>query len=289
MSERSQRRRQSRRTQWCAPDPDATFVSVDGLRVHYRRTGQGRPVLLLHGSGSSLHGMEQVAELLSATGEFEVVRPDLPGSGFTGPRADRDYRVRTYASTLARFMAALGLPAYAVMGNSLGGNIAWNLALDHPERVTDLVLVNATGYPEKSLPRGLRLARNPLLGPLLRRWLPRAATARNLRALVGPGSTLVDDDLVDRVHTLMSRPGNRSAFVDLANTQQADRSAEIARISVHTLVLRGPGVDGQHFARDIPGSVELVHRDGGHLLPEEDPHWVAGAAAHFLGVPGEAR
>ena len=255
-------------------------IPVDGRSIHYVRAGQGPAVVLLHGSGSSLEGFERVAELLSAS--HDVIRPDLPGFGRTGPRPDRDYRVRTYAGTIARFMTALQVPHAAVAGNSLGGNIAWNLALDFPDRVDGLVLVNATGYPGKSLPAGLRLAMHPLLRPLLRRWIPRRATERGLREAVGPTSTIVDDAMVDRVHALSRRPGNRSAFVDFANTDQPDRSAEIPEISVPTLVLRSTGVDGQHFARDIPGAVERVHTDGGHLLPEEDPDWVAAAIEEFL-------
>ncbi|OKJ97864.1 alpha/beta fold hydrolase [Amycolatopsis sp. CB00013] len=255
-------------------------VSVDGVRVHYERAGQGPAVVLLHGSGSSLEGFERVAELLSAS--HDVIRPDLPGFGRTGPRPDRDYRVRTYAGTIARFMTALGVPQFAVAGNSLGGNIAWNLALDAPERVDALVLINATGYPEKTLPAGLRLARNPLLRPLVRRWLPRGATERGLREAVGANSAIVDDAMVDRVHALTSRPGNRSAFVDFANTDQPDRSGDLPKIAVPTLVLRSASVDGQHFARDIPGAHERVHTGGGHLLPEEDPDWVATAIREFL-------
>jgi pimeloyl-ACP methyl ester carboxylesterase len=261
-------------------DVDSRFASTDGLLVHYKRAGRGPVVLLLHGSTSSTHGFERVADLLSPS--FDVIRPDLPGFGLTGPRADRDYRIPSYASTVANLLTQLGVTRCAVVGNSLGGNIAWNLALDHPARVTGLVLVNATGYPEKTLPAGLRLARNPLVRPLLRRWLPRRATERSLRAAVGPQSTIVDDAMVDRVHGLMSRPGNRSAFVDFANTDQPVRSAEIPRITSPTLVLRSAAIDGQHFARDITGSRELVHADGGHLLPEEDPDWVATAVGEFL-------
>ncbi|WP_086666110.1 alpha/beta fold hydrolase [Lentzea kentuckyensis] len=267
------------------PSVDVQVVSVDGLRVHYKRAGQGPAVVLLHGSGSSLEGFERVATLLSAS--YDVIRPDLPGFGRTGPRPDRDYRVRTYASTIARFTAALQVPHFAVAGNSLGGNIAWNLALDAPERVDGLVLVNATGYPEKSLPAGLRLARNPFLRPVLRRWLPRGATERGLREAVGRNAAIVDDAMVDRVHSLTGLPGNRSAFVDFANTDQPNRSAEIGRITVPTLVLRSTEVDGQHFARDIPCAQERTHPDGGHLLPEEDPDWVAAAIAEFLPVVTE--
>ncbi|MFI9832760.1 alpha/beta fold hydrolase [Streptomyces sp. NPDC051913] len=265
---------------WSEPQPDSRFVVVGGLRIHYKRAGGGPALVLLHGSASSLQHFDRAADLLSES--FDVIRPDLPGFGLTGPRMDRDYRIPAYAATVADFLETLGVPRYAVAGNSLGGNIAWNLALDHPERLSGLVLVNATGYPEKEVPAGMRLTRNPLLRPLLRRVMPRGAIERNLRSNVGSHSTIVDDALVDRAHQLMNRPGNRSAFVDLCNTDQPDRSAHIPRITTPTLVLRSAGIDGQHFTRDIPGAAELVHPHGGHLLPEEDPHWVSDAIAKFL-------
>ncbi|MFF4188264.1 alpha/beta fold hydrolase [Streptomyces sp. NPDC001691] len=266
---------------WSEPQPDSRFVEVDGLRIHYKRAGHGPALVLLHGSASSLQHFDGVTDLL--TDSFDVIRPDLPAFGLTGPRTDRDYRIPAYAATVAGFAAALGVPRYAVAGNSLGGNIAWNVALDHPERLTGLVLVNATGYPGKTVPAGMRRTRNPLMRPLLRRVMPRGAIERNLRALVGPQARIVDDAMVDRVHQLMSRPGNRTAFVDFCNTDQPDRSTQIPRITVPTLVLRSAGIDGQHFARDIPGAHELVHPHGGHLLPEEEPQWVAYAIAKFLG------
>ncbi|PWI12735.1 alpha/beta hydrolase [Streptomyces sp. Act143] len=271
---------------WSEPQPDSRFVVVDSLRIHYKRAGRGPALVLLHGSASSLQHFDRAADLLSES--FDVIRPDLPGFGLTGPRKDRDYRIPTYAATVARFLEALAVPRYAVGGNSLGGNIAWNLALDHPERLTGLALVNATGYPEKELPAGMRLARTPLLRPLLRRVMPRGAIERNLRSAVGPRSTIVDDAMVDRAHQLMSRPGNRSAFVDFCNTDQPDRSAQIPGIAVPTLVLRSANIDGQHFTRDIPGARELVHPDGGHLLPEEEPQWVADAITKFLGSAADA-
>lgn len=261
-------------------DEDSCFTTVDGLNVHYKRTGTGPPVLLLHGSGSSLHSFDRVAALLSSS--FDVIRPDLPGFGLTGPRADRDYRVQTFAKTTGRFLDSLGVQAASIVGNSLGGNIAWNVALDFPRRVTRLVLINATGYPDKSLPLGLQLARNPLARALLRHLNSRAATERNLRSAVGPGSDIVDEAMVDRVHAMLSRPGNRSAFIDFANTDQVDRTAEISRIMAPTLILRSGMIDGQHFARDIADSQEATYADGGHLLPEEAPEWVAAAIADFL-------
>jgi pimeloyl-ACP methyl ester carboxylesterase len=267
---------------------DSRFVAVDGMEIHYKRSGVGPTVVLLHGSASSLYGVEAVAQRLWSC--FDVIRLDLPGFGVTGPRPDRDYRIATYAATLARFLDVIGVERCAVVGNSLGGNIAWNLARDHPEHLhlTGLVLINATGYPDKELPAAMRLARNPVVGQLLRRFMPRRAVERSLRQAVGPKSDIVDAAMVERAHRLWNRPGNRSAFVDFLATDQPDRSGEIPYISVPTLVLRSADMDGQHFSRDIAGSIEKVLPNGGHLLPEEDPAWVAEAVTEFLqSLPGE--
>ncbi len=261
-------------------DPDSRFTTVEGLNVHYKRAGAGPAVLLLHGSGSSLHSFDRVTALLSSS--FDVIRPDIPGFGLTGPRPDRDYRIQTFAETVAAFLDALGVQVAAVVGNSLGGNIAWNLALDDPQRVQRLVLINSTGYPDKSLPLGLRLARNPLTRMLLRRLTTRSAIERSLRSAVGTGSTIVDENMVDRVHAMMMRPGNQAAFIDFANTNQVDRTGEIPQIAAPTLILRSDTIDGQHFARDLPASRELSYARGGHLLPEEAPEWVANAIRDFL-------
>jgi pimeloyl-ACP methyl ester carboxylesterase len=235
--------------------------------------------VLLHGSGSSLDAFDAVARRLRD--RCEVVRIDLPGFGLTGPRPDRDYRIGTYTRFMNQLLRQLEIASAVLVGNSLGGNIAWQYALDSPDRVRGLVLVNATGYPEKSAPAALRLARNPVIGQLLRRWGPRGAVARNLRSAAGRTS-VVDDAMIDRVHAIASRAGNRAAFVDFANTEQVDRSREISRISVPTLVVHGDLIDGQRFARDIAGSREVVLQGVGHLLPEEAPAELADAVLSFI-------
>ncbi|MHA3020705.1 alpha/beta hydrolase [Mycobacterium sp. BMJ-28] len=250
------------------------------MNVHYKRSGTGPPVLLLHGSASSIYGVEDVAQRL--WGGFDVIRPDLPGFGVTGPRPDRDYRVQTYAVTLSRFLDAIDVSRCVVAGNSLGGNIAWNMAVTEPDRLDGLVLINATGYPEKELPAGMALARNPLVGQVLRRVMPRRGVERSLRQAAGKNAAVIDDATIDRAHRLWNRPGNPAAFVDFVSTDQPDRSAKIPAITVPTLVLRSAGMQGQHFARDIPGSIEKTHPEGGHLLPQEDAPWVADAMIGFL-------
>ncbi|WP_242640396.1 alpha/beta fold hydrolase [Rhodococcoides fascians] len=254
-------------------------MEVEGDRLHVARSGVGSSVLLLHGTTSShAHFDDLVVEIGNG---FDLIRPDLPGFGRTGPRSDRDYSISRYVRTIIALMDSLEVSRFAVVGNSLGGNIAWNLALTVPDRITALVLVNATGYPEKSLPRGMRLARNPLIGTLMRRGMPRPLVARGLREAVG-AQTSVTPSLIDRVHRDWNRPGNAAAFVDFCSTDQLDRSTLIPQISTPTMVLRSSSIDAQHFADDIPDAAERVHPAGGHLLPEEQPRWVAEQIVPFL-------
>lgn len=256
-------------------DPSSQFVLIDGVHVHFKREGKGAAVVLLHGSGSSLHCFDRVAKKL--TGDFDVIRLDLPGFGLTGPRPDRDYRIETYVSLLKRFVDKVGVSQFILGGNSLGGNIAWNFALNFPGDVRHLVLMNATGYPQKSLPLVMRLARNSIGRVLLRSMISRRTTRANLRKLMGPGTSQLDEAMVDRVYAMIRRPGNLQAFIDLSSTRQRDRSKDIPAIKVPTLILRGESIDGQFFARDLPRSREIVYPGVGHLIPDEVPSQVAQA------------
>lgn len=254
-------------------DPTSQFFLIDGMHVHFKREGKGAPVVLLHGSGSSLHCFDEVVKKL--TDDFEVIRLDLPGFGLTGPRPDRDYRIDTYVSLLKKFVDKLKISYFVLGGNSLGGNIAWNYALNFPNDVRHLILMNATGYPQKSLPLAMRLARNPIGRVLLRSMISRRSTRANLRKLMGNRTAQVDEAMVDRVYAMIRRPGNLQAFIDIASTTQRDRSKDIPAIRVPTLVLRGESIDGQFFARDIPRSQEIVYQGVGHLMPDEVPSQVA--------------
>ncbi|MDR6144035.1 pimeloyl-ACP methyl ester carboxylesterase [Microbacterium foliorum] len=249
------------------------------MRVRYAHQGSGRPLVLLHGSGSSLETFDPIVERLAR--RAKVIRLDLPGFGHTGPRPDGDYRIETFARTVARALTALGVRGAVVAGNSLGGNIAWNLALEAPELVEGLVLINATGYPGKALPLPMRLARNPIGRVLIRLSSSRSGVARSVRSTVGPGSS-ASPELIERTHANLTRPGNLQAFIDFSRTDQTDRTRLIRHVTVPVMVLRSAGMAGQRFAADLPHAAERVHLTGGHLLPDEDPGWLADALDDFL-------
>ncbi|MBI4013501.1 MAG: alpha/beta hydrolase [Candidatus Rokubacteria bacterium] len=119
-------------------------VTTAGGAIHLVRAGAGPPVLLLHGYPETHAAWHRVAPALARA--CTVVAADLPGYGdSTGPDPDRHpgaYAKRAMAATLVEVMQALGFPRFAVAGHDRGGRVAYRLALDHPERVTHLAVLD---------------------------------------------------------------------------------------------------------------------------------------------------
>ena len=177
--------------------PPSRFVDVDGLRIHYRDRGKGPAIVLVHGSGSSLFTWEGWAAALA--GEHRVVSLDLPGHGLTGPDPRNRYNMEAMAEVVSRFATAVGLAHFSVAGNSLGGGVAWHLALAHPEQVDKLILVDALAYPQKP-PLVMRLFGTPVIGRITRWVTPRFAVAKSLHDVYGEPSRVTDariDDYYD--------------------------------------------------------------------------------------------
>ena len=125
---------------WWDRDLPHQTVRVQGHDLCYVSAGQGPPVLLLHGFGTSMAVWSPQFRPLSR--HFQVFALDLPGHGFS-EKPDVEYRLGYYTDSLAGFMDAVGLSAASFVGHSMGGLLSLCLAADAPERVRRLVLVNS--------------------------------------------------------------------------------------------------------------------------------------------------
>lgn len=264
------------------------YIDVFDMPVHYRDEGEGPTLVLLHGTGASLHTWQGWVDTLGY--QFRVVRLDLPGFGLTGPDPDGDYSIERYVAFLDAFAMALGLDRFHLAGNSLGGEIAWKFALAHPSKVEKLVLIDAAGFPRAAAPNpslAFRLARLPLLGNLLALFTPRSMYERSLLEVYGDDSK-VTDELVDRYYELSLRPGNRQAFVARVRQADDDVAADPRGITQPTLIQWGmddrwiPVGDGQAFKLAIEDSRLLVYPGVGHVPMEELPGPTARATLSFL-------
>ncbi len=273
-----------------APAP-SQFIELMGMQVHLRDEGprdDAEPLLLLHGTSASLHTWEGWVTDLKRT--RRVISVDLPGFGLTGPFPDGDYRIAHYTAFLDALLDRLQVPPVVVAGNSFGGQLAWELAVARPARVSRLILVDAAGYPRQSssVPIGFRLAQVPALAPLMARLLPRRMIESSVQNVYGD-PTRVTDELVERYYQLTLRAGNRQALVQRFQQAPAgDSQALIRQVRQPTLILWG-GRDGliapanaERFKADIAGSRLVIFEQLGHVPQEEDPALTLPVVQGFL-------
>ena len=119
------------------------FVDIGSLRVHHMHGGRGSPVVFIHGLGSSGY-MEWRFTLEPTAERHRVYAPDLPGYGRTEKPRTR-YTIPYFARFVERYIENRGLRSVVLVGASLGGRIALEVALEHPRLVRKLVLVNTLG------------------------------------------------------------------------------------------------------------------------------------------------
>ncbi len=273
-----------------APAP-SDFLQVMGLEVHYRdegNPGDSLPLVLIHGTGSSLHTFDAWTAALKE--QKRVVRMDLPGFGLTGPFPDRNYTMDHYVEFMEAFLRARKIGHCIIAGNSLGGQIAWNFTTAHPERVQKLILIDAAGYPLKStsVPLAFQLARMPVLNKVLTFITPRSVVRSSVQNVYAdPGK--ISEELVDRYFELSLRAGNRQALVDrLQIPSDSNRVGQIKNIQQPTLVLWGaqdgliPTENAYRFHRDLPNDTLVILENSGHVPMEENPAESLGAVLQFM-------
>jgi pimeloyl-ACP methyl ester carboxylesterase len=273
--------------------PPSTFIDVNGLKVHLRDEGprdDASPIVLLHGSGSSLHAWDGWADPLKA--RRRVIRFDLAGFGLTGPSPDGRYSPESDVALVIAVLDKLGVAHCVLGGNSLGGAVAWRTALAHPARVDKLILVDAGGYASQSMsvPLGVQLMRLPIASSLIEHTLPRFLVEQGLRNIYGDPNKVTQEQ-IERSIELTQRAGNRRAIIERARGRRPGVMAErIPELKLPTLIIWGardrliPPGDAQRFNRDIAGSTLVMFDDLGHAPEEEDPARTVAAVKTFLGI-----
>jgi 3-oxoadipate enol-lactonase len=262
------------------------IFEAEDAELFYEDTGHGEPVLLLHGLGGSTADWAPQVEALAP--RYRVLGLDARGSGRSRDRRHPagPFSVKQFADDAARLLDALGAAPAHVVGLSLGGMIAFQLAVDHPRCVRTLTIVNSVPalVPRTLAERlrlGLRLGVARLFGPagmarlLVRRLFPHPeqaplrwrfleAMARNdKRAYVASQRALVGWSVLDR----------------------------IGAIEAPVLVVASerdywPVADKEAYARRMKRAEVAVVADAGHALPIEAPDRFNRLLATFLDRPG---
>tara|TARA_B110001450_G_scaffold34481_1_gene29875 strand:+ start:4188 stop:5147 length:960 start_codon:yes stop_codon:yes gene_type:complete len=263
---------------------DSSFINIEGTNVHYRDEGSSSdsiPIILIHGTGSSLHAYDIWSDNLKKSNR--VIRMDLPAFGLTGPFLKRDYTISNYTTFLKEFLDSLNIKQCILVGNSLGGEIAWRFAIQEPVMSRKLILLDPSGYPviSKSIPIAFKLAKIPVLNKFLTYITPRFLVRASIENVYFDKSK-VSDSLVNRYFDLTLRKGNRKAIVDRLKvsttlTNGTKTHDNIKKIKQPTLIIWGsddqliPVENGYKFKNDITNSKLIVMQQTGHVPMEEKP------------------
>jgi len=257
---------------------DSRYMDLPGgVRAHYRDVGprDAPAIVLVHGFAASTHAWDGWVKALSKT--YRVVVLDLPGHGLT--RTSDAYVVRpdSFEATVDGVTRGVGLSRFTLGGNSMGGEVAWTYALDHPDRVERLVLVDAAGWPTPGRGGGMifKFMTNPIGRRVLKEIEIRPLMTQALRsAYVDP--KLVTPALIDRYVDLARAPGHRVVLLG-QRPRRVARAPDLSTIHVPTLVIFGrddrliPPADGEKFRQAIPGATLILYPGVGHVPMEQIP------------------
>ena len=270
--------------------PNSAFIDIDGVSVHYiieGRSDDSLPIVFIHGTSASLHTWDTLSSLLKTN--KKIIRFDLPAFGLTGPNRLNQYDFNFYNQFIDEFLLKLNVTQCIVAGNSLGGSIAWNYAIASPDKVKQLILLDASGYPKKdekgSL--GFKLAAIPVLNQALKHISPISLIRKSLEDAFYDKS-LVTEKMVQQYHDMLLREGNRAAVLELFQHPMKPDPSKIKTITQPTLIIWGKEdqlisyKNAALFNQDIQDSRVLVLDKVGHIPMEEAPNQVATAILKFI-------
>jgi pimeloyl-ACP methyl ester carboxylesterase len=263
-------------------------VRAGDIELSYERSGSGPPLLLIMGmSGTALHWGEPFLELLRR--DFEVIAFDHRGVG-ASTRLDGEITTAAMAADASALLAALEIESAHVLGISMGGMIAQELALDHPEQVRTLTLgCTYCGGPDGRLSA-------PEVTQLLAESLMSGDRERALRTAweLNVSKTMAADGEAYATFLAIAERGAVAVPVIMAQLQACrahDTSARLAELSAPTLVIHGtddqllPVSNGRQIAGLIAGSKLEIFDGTGHLFFWEQPERTAELVRSHAAVP----
>jgi pimeloyl-ACP methyl ester carboxylesterase len=270
-------------------------IELHGHCVTYREVGSGPVLVLIHGVTGNLHTWDEVLPELAE--HYTVVTPDLLGHGLSAkPRGD--YSLGAFASGIRDLLGALGHFRATVVGHSLGGGIAMQMAYQFPERVERLVLVSSGGLGEE-VSVALRAATLPgseLVIPLIAhnsvidvgRFVGRMLA--NVGIIVSP-----DRAEVARGYASLSEAEARNAFIqtmraviDIGGQRVSARDRLYLTETMPSMILWGkrdriiPASHGRLAHKAMPGSRYELFESSGHFPHVSEPRRFATALRSFI-------
>ena len=249
-------------------------LSAAEHQTNYFDEGQGKPLVLLHGSGPGVSAWTNWGGLMPLLKDrFRVVAPDIAGFGFTEFKADSKYDIKLWVRHLVGILDALDIAKASFVGNSFGGALSLGLALFAPDRVDKLVLMGTPAGEFEQTP-GLRSAWE---------YEPSLENMERTMRLFPYDQSIITPQMIQARYEASARPGAQDALRKLIPKPNAEGptivkgfpAASVANIKAPTLVLHGredrvvPKECGLLLANAIPDAQLHMFGHCGHWVQTE--------------------
>lgn len=249
----------------------------------------GAPLLLVHGFGGDKDNWAMLAPYL--TDRYHVIIPDLVGFGDNVRDHDAPYDIKAQTDRLIGFMDAFGVRQAHIVGNSMGGWIALQAALDHPGRLVTLTLVNNAGVmgkEESALQKLPRTDKSPLVPQS-------AADLKRLMGFIAHKPRYIPSRFMDVVYADRAEHGpllDKIFWTIVADGDERPLNDRLAEVTVPTLIIWGRHDQLIHVScvaelqAGIAGSEAVIFEDAGHVPMIEKPGGTAAVLRRFLAKHG---
>ena len=273
---------------WAEKYARGKLVDLDGLQTHYIESGQGDPVLLLHGFFFDTHLWDQNIDALAS--QYKVYALDMWGFGYS-TRQNLDFGYPLYARQVQLFMDALNIPRAHLVGQSFGGGTSIQFALNNPERVDKIVLVDPAVLPNK-LPIMGQIANLPGIGEVL------FGLNSNFMRRMTLGNTfihkkeIITDEFFEKVTRFQKVAGSTPILLKILRRQffhtLEDQAFQLGTMDIPILITAGRQSAGIPIALSIKlqevllGSQLEILEQAGHCPNVDAPEQFNALALEFL-------
>jgi pimeloyl-ACP methyl ester carboxylesterase len=257
------------------PGAPGRHVVVDGTLLRTAQFGQGRDVLLVHGSPGSVDDWEPLIARLSS--HFHVTAYDRHGHGYSGG-AERPHTPAENAHMALALIHALGLKDVVYVGHSYGGTTGLALATQHPPEISAYVLVGARAYPPVNVDTLFRVLDVPLVGPgfaaVVSRFIGPGRVESGVRASFGPNAGMIPAGFIAPRAALWGRPTIATSLAQERTTLTRallDMGPRYPAIRPPVFLVCGdhdhPNFEqAQRLVREIPGARLTALAETGHYV-----------------------
>lgn len=262
--------------------------NVSGHLIAYHREGSGEVALLVHGITTYSFIWRKLVPLLSAN--YDVVSIDLLGCGESDKTLDVEYSIKHHSFLIKEFVTQLGIKKFHFVGHDVGGGIGQIFAVNYPEDLFDLTLINSVAYDFWPV--------QPIIAmrtPIIRQMVIATLDLGTFKLIVKRGlyhKEKLTPELMEYFWRQMKTKEGRKSFIHFANCLNNQHLLEIEdelrKVKVPVLIIRGdadPYLNfriSQKLHNEIPDSRLIRIATGGHFIQEDEPEMIVEAIVRFF-------